>query len=81
VKTTIKSPNVQNVLEALNAIQDISNMNKSELRELARELNKVADAFEASAPEETTVPHVETISLSLSDVARTIIDSYGLPTK
>lgn len=76
----IKSPNVEEVLKALNVLQVcIPDMNKAERKELAGFLDQVADTFEANAPEETVVPHIKTISLSLADVARTVIDSYGLP--
>lgn len=77
----LKSPNVWNVLDALNTVQEeiCNNMNKAELRELGRELNKVAKAFEANAPEETVVPAINEVTMSMSDLARTILDSYNLP--
>lgn len=79
MNTTIKSPNVVEVLKAMNTLQVcISDMNKAERKELAGYLGQMASAFQADAPEETKIPHLDEVSMSISDVARTVIDSYGL---
>ena len=74
-----KSPNVLNVLGAINLIQsEMEAMNKAERQELGRYLNLMADAFTANAPDETVVPGIKEVTMSISDVARCLIDTYNL---
>jgi len=76
---TIKSPNVEEVLKAMNALQVcIPDMNKSERKELAGFLTQMADAFKAEAPEEITVPHIDEVTMNMADIAQVMIDTFGL---
>lgn len=75
----VKSPNVANVLAALNTIQiSMEGMNKAELKEVSLFINQVADAFDAGAPEELIVPHIDEVTLHMADLAGMVRDSYGL---
>lgn len=74
----IKSPNVANVLQALNAIQvSINDMNNAEMKELTRFMYALAGAFEADAPE-LNIPHVDDVTMHIADLAGMVRDSWGL---